>query len=277
MKVRFKSLVERHQYLKAAPNFLTLCNSLCGFAAILYTLRAYELASADNSLGAGIFAVSAWVILGAMIFDALDGFVARLLNAASMHGVQMDSLADMVTFGVAPATVVAIMTHTLRGTMSRNQEIIVYLLCSVYLGCAAIRLATYNVHAILNKKSSDKFAGLPSPGAAAAICSVVLFAESAKISMSTLAMFLPYYAAFLGLLMVSSIPYTHFGKWLTTLRRNRQRQFAAVVMLVIVLVFKGTGVLLLMTAYVLSGPVGMLLSGLRHKMGGPAAEAGRTN
>ena len=107
MKGKFKQFVERNRWLRFVPNSLTLGNSLCGFAAILYTLRAYE----GRDLDLGIFAVSAWVILCAMIFDALDGFAARIFNAASMHGVQKDSLADMVTFGVAPATLVAIFAH----------------------------------------------------------------------------------------------------------------------------------------------------------------------
>lgn len=263
-KGQLKSIVERHRYLKAAPNFLTLCNSLCGFLAILVTLRAYELANADASGVEEVFAVSALVILFAMIFDALDGFVARLLDAGSMHGVQMDSLADMVTFGVAPATVVAIMTHSLRDPMNRPQEVLVYLLCSVYLGCAAIRLATYNVYAMQNKTGGDKFSGLPSPGAAAAVCSVVLFAENAKISTSALAAYLPFYAAFLGLLMVSTIPYLHVGKWLASVGRSRRKQLILLAVIVFLVFFRGTGALVLMTAYVLSGPVAVLAARLRR-------------
>ena len=256
MKERFKRLIERNRWLKAVPNSLTLCNSLCGFAAILFTLRAYERGMMPDT-GAEIFAASAWIILFAMVFDALDGFAARIFNAASMHGVQMDSLADMVTFGVAPATVVAIMTHSLR-ELSRTQEIVVYLLCSVYLGCAALRLATYNVHAILNKKSGDKFTGLPSPGGAAAICSVVMFAEHTSIDIARLALVLPAYAAVLGLLMVSNIPYLHFGKWLLSIRRNRKRLLLLIVMLLIILLSQANGLLLLVTLYIFSGPAAYL-------------------
>ena len=143
MKPRFRELIKTNRWLKCVPNSLTLCNSLCGFAAILYTLRAYErFYNSSNALS--VFATSAVLICCAMIFDAFDGFAARLFNAASMHGIQMDSLADMVTFGVAPATLVAIMTHSLRDwDLNRTQEILVYILCSVYLGCAALSGSGY--------------------------------------------------------------------------------------------------------------------------------------
>ena len=65
----------------------------------------------DVSLVQYIFASCAWLVIGAMIFDALDGWSARKLKATSLHGIQMDSLADMVTFGVTPAVIVAISSH----------------------------------------------------------------------------------------------------------------------------------------------------------------------
>jgi hypothetical protein len=101
-----------NRFLRSVPNALTLCNSICGFVAILYTLKAYEIEQTGQTMN--VFYVSAIMIFSAMIFDAMDGFAARLLNAASVHGIQMDSLSDMVTFGVAPAVLVAVMTHSLR-------------------------------------------------------------------------------------------------------------------------------------------------------------------
>ena len=174
MKKNAKAFLERNRWLKAVPNSLTLCNSLCGFAAIINTLRVCDPAQPFSGVSCpSILATSAILILFAMVFDALDGFAARILNAASMHGIQMDSLADMVTFGVAPATLVVIMTRSLPGYDGRFFYI-VWALAAVYLGGAALRLATYNVHAMVEKKSSDKFSGLPSPGAAAGICTTVI-------------------------------------------------------------------------------------------------------
>ena len=231
MKKNAKALLERNRWLKAVPNSLTLCNSLCGFAAIINTLRACDPAQPFSGVSCpSILATSAILILFAMVFDALDGFAARILNAASMHGIQMDSLADMVTFGVAPATLVVIMTRSLPGYDGRFFYI-VWALAAVYLGGAALRLATYNVHAMVEKKSSDKFSGLPSPGAAAGICTTVIYYNHLGMEIRHLAVILPIYCALLGILMVSKIQYTHFAKWLLSLKRNRKRLLIVVLIL----------------------------------------------
>ena len=245
---------------KWVPNALTICNSLCGFFAILYTLRAYEYNLNSSDARSTVFVVSAVMIFSAMIFDALDGFAARLLNAASMTGIQMDSLSDMVTFGVAPATLVAIMTHSLRDwDMNRLQELVVYMLCAVYLGCAALRLAIYNVQAITVHKSSKSFSGLPSPGAAAAICVTVFFAYGCNMDLYRLAFILPVYAAVLGLLMVSRIPYLHVGKWLVAMFHSRRKQLFFLILVVLVAIFRINGLTLIVTGYILSGPLSLLL------------------
>jgi len=245
---------------KWIPNALTICNSLCGFFAIVYTLRAYEYNLNNGDARSTVFVISAVMIFSAMIFDALDGFAARMLNAASMTGIQMDSLSDMVTFGVAPATLVAIMTHSLRDwDMSRKQELCVYALCSIYLGCAALRLAIYNVKAITEHKSSKSFSGLPSPGAAAAICVTVFFAYGCNMNLYRLAFILPVYAAILGLLMVSSIPYLHVGKWLVSMFHCRRKQLFFAALLGIVAIFRINGLTLIVTGYILSGPLSLLL------------------
>ena len=250
--------------LKIVPNALTIGNSLCGFFAILYMLRAYYAPNADTTLL--VFVVSAWMIFAAMIFDALDGLAARAFNATSMTGIQMDSLSDMVTFGVAPATLVAIMTHSLRNCeMKLSQECFVYALSSVYLGCAALRLAIYNVKAITEHKNSKSFSGLPSPGAAAAICVVVFFAytvstkETSSIDLYRLAFILPLYAAFLGLLMVSNVPYLHVGKWMVSMIHNRRKQLFLLVLIILVAIFRINALALIVTGYILSGPLSLLL------------------
>lgn len=222
MKRKFRDLIERNRWIKAIPNALTLCNSLCGYAAILMMIQAYKYADDPRAMSV-VFAWSAAMILFAMVFDALDGFAARILNAASMHGLQMDSLSDMVTFGVAPATLVAVMAHNMRHLDTLRQFVPVCILCAVYLGCAALRLATYNVHAILEKKSSDRFSGLPTPGAAAAICSLVILNAVRNGGIEGVMRYLPYYATVLGILMVSNVPYVHGAKWIISTKRNRRR------------------------------------------------------
>ena len=254
-KIDFSGWAKRN--LKFLPNTLTIFNSICGFIAIIYTLRAYETSPGNMR----IFCTSAIMIFSAMVFDALDGLAARALDATSEKGIQMDSLSDMVTFGVAPAVLVAIMTHSLREwNLNRTQELIVYALCSIYIGCAALRLATYNVMAMSKeKKDGNYFSGLPSPGAAAAICVMVFFAADCRIPIKYFAMILPIYAAVLGLLMVSKVPYIHAGRWLFSMWKNRFKFALFVVMLAIIAVFRLNGLVFIVTAYIISGPLFALI------------------
>ena len=263
MKQRFRDLLARNRWLKWVPNALTLGNALCGFAAILYTLQVYERVIFQNGAVEmeKIFAGSALMILGAMVFDAFDGYAARLLNAASIHGIQMDSLADMVTFGVAPAAVVAVMAHALNPLKPR-QFMLVWCLCAVYLGCAALRLAKYNVHAMLEKKSSEKFSGLPSPGAAAALCSIIIYyaveGGPERQILQRLISFLPYYAAVLGLLMVSEIQYQHFGKWIFSIPRYKKRLLIVVIVLGFACFEPALVALIMINGYVIWAPLAAL-------------------
>lgn len=275
MKKSSPVLRSQANFLKHIPNFLTICNSLCGFAAILLLMTAY---CKEPTEALRICTISSWMIFSAMIFDVFDGLAARLLNAASLHGIQMDSLSDMVTFGVTPAVMIAIICQCFFGwTMPIWQLGYIYLLCSIYLGGAALRLATYNVHATLKSesksdsknKNSDKFSGLPSPGAAAAICVALFFLWDNQTNMSkylTLAgWILPAYAAILGLLMTSTIPYIHAGKWLMSIRRNRKKLPLVVAMLAIIVVFKLDGLAFLTLAYIFSGPVMLIFEKIFSK------------
>ena len=245
------------QKLRWLPNTLTLCNSWCGFAAILWTLNAYTRvpAGAVPTETYNALATAALIVLVAMIFDVLDGFAARMLNATSMHGLQMDSLSDMVTFGVAPAVIMAVMTHRLQGIQTTSQVWFTYLLCSVYVGCTALRLATYNVKAIEKTGESSTFHGLPSPGAAAAIASLVLAVRVFDRDLSKFALVFPIYAAFLGGLMVSNLPYKHIGKWLLSRHGSPYKVLLLIAVLYLVYIFSSYAVFALVTLYVLSGPI----------------------
>ena len=244
-------LARTKRKLRWVPNTLTLCNSWCGFAAILWTLTVYERASNTYD----VLAQSALIIIFAMVFDVLDGFAARMLDATSMHGLQMDSLSDMVTFGVAPAVLMAVMTHWLQGVQTTGQVWLTFILCSVYVGCTALRLATYNVLAMEKTGDSNVFHGLPSPGAAAAIASLVLAMRAYDRDLSNLALVLPVYAAVLGVLMVSPLPYRHLGKWLLSRKNNHPvKIISLIILLFLVAVFREYAIFTVITFYVLSGP-----------------------
>ena len=275
MKKSSPFLRSQARFLKYSPNFLTICNSLCGFAAMLLLVTVYR---ADLSITLRICTISSIMIFSAMIFDVFDGLAARLLNAASLHGIQMDSLSDMVTFGVTPAMMVAIISQCFFDWhASKWQLIYIYLLCSIYLGCAALRLATYNVSATLKNhspiKKTDRFSGLPSPGAAAAVCVALFFIGNQYHQLGGLspkqirlaAWILPAYTAILGLLMTSTVPYIHAGKWLMSIRRNPRKLPLAVGMLAVVIFFTWNGLAFLTMAYIFSGPVMLLFERIFRK------------
>jgi CDP-diacylglycerol--serine O-phosphatidyltransferase len=174
-----------------------------------------------------------------------------------MHGIQMDSLSDMVTFGVAPAVLVVVMTDFLHvWKLDTSATIWLYLCGSIYLGGAALRLATYNVAAIDgSKKNPNWFSGMPSPGAAAALCVLIFLMPRWGDFFKAHPWILPVYAAFLGFLMVSKVPYLHAGRFLMTIRHNKKRLFAVILLFVAILIFRLPGLAVIVTLYVLSGPV----------------------
>ena len=259
MKARIKFSEVGKRLLKWVPNSLTLCNSLCGFVAILYTLHAHEYkyeALVGGGSGMQVFNTVAILIFSAMIFDAMDGFAARILNAASMHGIQMDSLSDMVTFGVAPAVLVVELTNFMYGwKVDGGMTAALYVCGGIYLGGAALRLATYNVAAMDgSKKNPNWFSGMPSPGAAAALCVLVFLMPRCGEFFRNYPLILPIYAALLGFLMVSKVPYLHAGRFLTTIRHNRKRLICALALVAAVIIFRLPGLAVIVTLYVLSGP-----------------------
>jgi CDP-diacylglycerol---serine O-phosphatidyltransferase len=257
-------------WYKKIPTLLTIGNSLCGFTAILWCLQVYEKDTRGEGNFITIFATCAWLVIGAMIFDALDGWSARKLKATSLHGIQMDSLADMVTFGVTPAVIVAISAHIhaisgeghyiAEGLLRHDR--LVWAACGIYLACAACRLALYNVHAI-EEKNDQNFTGIPSPGAAAAVCSIIIMTSSKFILPEWVTtIFLPIYTAFLGVLMISTIPYPHMGKWLLSpVKRNRKLIVLATIITIGIaeqISLEGGPKLTaagIITAYVFSGPI----------------------
>ncbi len=264
MRRNFKDLIANNRWLKMVPTSLTICNSLCGFAAILFTLHVYE----GTTVPEHELRLCAYIILAAMVFDALDGFAARIFNAASMHGMQMDSLADMVTFGVAPAVIVAVMAHHLREQLKPMDYYIVWGLCALYLGCAALRLATYNVYAIYPEKKKHKhdgFSGLPSPGAAAGVCSLVIYYCMKAGELKQILVILPFYAGFLGLMMVSTVRYAHIGKWIQSVRRNRLRLVMLIAMAISLIIWRELAAVVLINLYILSGPIVEIFLRIKEK------------
>ncbi len=140
------------------PNSLTMCGMLFGFYAILASLK-------------GNFVHAAWAIMIATIFDGLDGWVARLTNSTTRFGIELDSLSDVIAFGVAPAVMIYNYSLAAFGRIGWAASF-------VFVGCGALRLARYNVQMGSTEKKS--FTGMPIPGAAAIVASTVLFFNEQK-------------------------------------------------------------------------------------------------
>lgn len=185
---------------KHIPNFITSLNLVSGFIAII-------LAAGGDLINAS------WFIAAAMIFDFLDGFSARLLKAYSDLGKELDSLADVVSFGVAPAVIIysflvnslSANQHELADATSKIRHIIILVIPAIMPVCAALRLAIFN----LDVSQTTSFKGLPTPANALAVFSLVVaghYTGSSFISSLTGSpVFLILLTLTLSLLMVSRI------------------------------------------------------------------------
>jgi CDP-diacylglycerol--serine O-phosphatidyltransferase len=210
------------------PTALTLGNLACGFIALARLVDALQFAVEDGGPldpAFGRYLVEAsWFIVGAMVFDALDGRVARMMHQASAFGTQLDSLADVVSFGMAPALLAKVAyEHTMRELGLRYHPGIVTLLCSLFLMGAALRLARFTLAADPEDDNHDTFTGLPSPAAAATLITACLFifrgrteigldAAPADALGTWMLRALPGMAAALGVLMISNVRYVHLAQ-----------------------------------------------------------------
>lgn len=199
------------------PNLMTAGNLFCGFVSAImciqahYAMRGSDVITAD---AAALFKRAVWLIFGAMAFDALDGRLARMGGKESFFGAEFDSLADVVSFGLAPALMVFFLILSPTQGYPNFREI-GWLLGFIYLLCAAIRLARFNVitHPLLQKpgvRSNKDFIGLPVPAAAGTVAALVLFllnlAEHDR-SLQRWALILPVLMLLIAVLMVSTVRY----------------------------------------------------------------------
>lgn len=186
------------------PTLITLGNGVCGVVAIF---KIGQFMSGGNEKTAQ---AAAWLILVAMVFDALDGFVARLTRTASSFGAQLDSLCDLITFGVAPGFLTYAIT---RPDVSEYWARPVQAVCVLYSMCALVRLARFTVETTPDESAHREFAGLPSPAAAGVMASAVLpavtLAEFAPSLAGIVRHALPGLALATGILMVSRVKYAH--------------------------------------------------------------------
>lgn len=232
----------RHRGVYLLPNLFTTGALFSGFYAVVNAMH-------------GNFLQAAVAIFIAMLLDGMDGRVARLTNTQSAFGEQYDSLADMVSFGVAPALVVFSWALHDLGRWG-------WAAAFIYTACAALRLARFNTQiGVVDKKY---FIGLASPAAAAIIASTVwVWWDEKPEGIWSVAVAL--LTAFAGLLMVSNFRYTSFKSL------NFRGRVPFVVLLLVVLAFallfiyQQLGLLVIVVVYGLSAPVMGLYGKLKSK------------
>ena len=153
--------------LFTVPNMLTLANLLCGCVAIIFALVHHAYATAF------------WLIVAAALFDFLDGFAARLLKQTSPLGVQLDSLADDVTFGLAPALVMYDLYVGSASYYNLDAEVMGWLkyLVLIIAAFSVLRLAKFNI----DTTQTSEFEGLPTPANALMLMSLAMLAESGRV------------------------------------------------------------------------------------------------
>ena len=238
------------------PALFTIGNMMLGFYAIVLGFRGFVAG------GYGLFGIGALLVFAAGILDGIDGRIARLTGTESDFGKEYDSLADVITFGVAPALLTFFWGLHELGRIG-------WLVPLFFMVCCATRLARFNVQTRV--VDSRFFVGLPTPAAAGAICSILFFAPDRewRTWMEGLVIFA---LAGVGLLMVSTFRYRSFKKF-DLRKRWSYRTLVPIAAVVLVTALAPRAFFLAVAVlYTLSGPVGWLWGRLRRH-GDDAAEA----
>jgi CDP-diacylglycerol--serine O-phosphatidyltransferase len=226
--------------MRHIPNFITSLNLASGFAAIVF-------------LFSGDPVTACWLILAAMIFDFFDGFASRLLKAYSDMGKELDSLADVVSFGVAPGlliyTVLAKSMNLDASEILIFKYLFVIAVTAFFPVCAALRLAKFNI----DTTQSDTFRGVPTPAAALAVVTVILsghysdsfIVNSFLVSPAAVIIF----SLIISALMVTRIPLLSLKFHDFGLKGNEGRFLLISVCALLVIIFRFGGIPWIIPAY----------------------------
>jgi len=218
------------------PSLFTTGNVFCGFYAFVAVLNED-------------FYHAAWAISVGMIFDGLDGRIARLTKTTSAFGMQYDSLADIITFGMAPAFLAYAWVLKPFGRLG-------WMAAFLFLLCAALRLARFNI--TKSDISSNHFIGLPSPAAAVVVASIVIaFEDLFATRINPFIMVMVIYG--LAFLMVSNIKYPAFKKFNFNKRVAFSRFLFIILFIYVLATIPRVALFLLGVSYTVVGPIGLLI------------------
>ncbi|MFO7963630.1 MAG: CDP-diacylglycerol--serine O-phosphatidyltransferase [Desulfobacterales bacterium] len=231
--MRRKSRNKRGRGIYILPNLFTTFNMFFGFFSIICSIN-------------GQFIQAAIVIMIAAVFDMLDGKIARATNTTSKFGIEYDSLADLVSFGIAPGLMMFMWALEPLGRIG-------WLAAFLFLACGALRLARFNTQA--GTVDNDHFVGLPIPAAAGMTAAAVLLANRIQTpgDVNPLAVLIFLYG--LSFLMVSTIKYYSFKQPELFNRMNFNVLVAAILVIILIAAQPAITLFLLGFSYILSGPV----------------------
>jgi CDP-diacylglycerol--serine O-phosphatidyltransferase len=243
--------------LSIIPSLFTIGNIFCGYFAIISTLKGnYD--NAAIAIGVGI------------VLDTLDGRVARLTKTTSDFGVELDSLADVMTFGAAPAMLAFAWglesAVGVDASISRHVNTFGWFTTFAFVICGALRLARFNIHTRRPQEAQTAkrhFVGLPIPAGAAVIASVVHYFKE-PIAMVGSALLWWLLIMIVAFLMISTVRYSSFKEF--DVRKPRPRFVFAVVAMAIafIMFYSEEALLILAIAYVSSGPITRLVQLVRR-------------
>lgn len=209
---------QRLKYITVLPSLFTILNGVFGFTAIIFAGKGGAMPSEESQIpfftfgSTTYFAMSGYMILVAMIADMLDGRLARKVQSTSSFGGQLDSLCDVISFGVAPAYLMLNVLDTAIASIGLADESFlqrfIWLSAATYISCAALRLARFNVENEEDESAHMSFMGLPTPAAAGVIVSLIIFHQEI-LSMFAIVCIMPFVALGISILMVSRIRYPH--------------------------------------------------------------------
>lgn len=228
------------------PTSLTVLNIFFGFTAIMQSIRASEAgAMGDPREAARLISLACLSLLAAAIFDTFDGFVARLMNATSEFGKEYDSLADVVTFGAAPAVLVYAWGLNVWGRLGAG-------VAFLFLVAGSLRLARFNI--MTAKTDHRYFVGLPIPAGALTLAAIIFYAPQ-PVTEKPFAAVMMLVTAGLAFLMVSTVRYR--SQKYANLQKERSFANALVLAVILVILYRWPRESLFLAAitYVSSGPL----------------------
>jgi CDP-diacylglycerol--serine O-phosphatidyltransferase len=283
----------RRAYIRSVyflPSLATLGNAICGFGAIYISCLSPILQTHQEDWITVFFAnnrfiSAAYLIFFAMLFDVLDGRLARFARHTTDFGGQLDSLADVISFGVAPAFVALQVFKSAHPEIAPPFDRLGWAIGALYMACAAVRLARFNVSNEHGEQHHFSFLGLPSPGAAGAIVGMILMQQNLagnplhgyrvdfchRLS-DTCIWSLPPLMLTVALLMISNIRYPHVVNRYLRGRRSVARLMAGLVMVLLFVVAHWLVLGLVPLLYTMWGLAGYLWFRIRRRTLGPPVQ-----